>query len=136
MQHLFSCLANLALCSLDMVTSLLQNASAFTSTYTTEDLIIPFSVLFKDGRTHSGFQEIQIKGFFFFFCSTCIDLSSVYLYVNSVRQIPRIYFEGQAIIHHIVRVHFQQAYQEVKCKSKIMKAWFCGFSWTSAIRLV
>lgn len=65
MQHLFSCLANLALCSLDMVTLLLQNVSAFTSTYTTEDLI-PFSVLFKDGRTHSGFQEIQIKGFFFF----------------------------------------------------------------------
>lgn len=57
MQHLFSYLENLTLCSLEIVT-MLQNASAFASTYTAEDLIIPFfSLLFKDGRTHSVFQK-------------------------------------------------------------------------------
>lgn len=36
-QHLFSCLENLTLCSLEIIT-MMQNVSAFTSTYTAEDL--------------------------------------------------------------------------------------------------
>lgn len=77
MQCLFPCLENLTLCSLEIIT-MLQNVSAFTSTYTAEDLSPFFSVLFKDGRTHSVFQEMQIKSFF---CNTCLELASVYLYV-------------------------------------------------------
>lgn len=63
MQHLFSCPENLALCSLEIIT-MLQNVSAFTSWYTAVDLIIVFfSVLFKDGRTHSVFQNADKKIF-------------------------------------------------------------------------
>lgn len=81
--YLFSRLQNLALHSLEIIALLLQNISPFTFAYTTEDIIVPFffvSTFFKEGRSHSAFQEIQFKRFF---CSTCLDLTCVYLYVFS-----------------------------------------------------
>lgn len=78
MQHWFSRLENLTLCSLEIIT-MLQNASAFSFTYTAQDLtVLIFSVLFKDIRTHSVFQKMQTK---IFFCSPCLALTCVYLYV-------------------------------------------------------
>lgn len=67
-----------------MITLILQIVSLFISTNTTEDLTIPFLPYFSKMeelvlRTHSVFQEIQIKRSF---CSTCVDLACIYLYVS------------------------------------------------------